>query len=52
VRGEYAFLLNYEPTPVEIPCKADFDELLGGDAVGDRLCLPAYGVAVLKRRLR
>ncbi len=50
VRGEYAFLLNYEPTPVEIPCKADFDELLGGDAVGDRLCLPAYGVAVLKRR--
>ena len=50
VRGEYVFLLNYTAESVEIPCKATFDELIGGTEVTDALTLRPYGVAVLKRR--
>lgn len=51
VRGEYVFLLNYLPNGVEIPCKATFDELISSAVVKEKISLPAYGVAVLKRRM-
>ncbi|MBR6728152.1 MAG: beta-galactosidase [Clostridia bacterium] len=48
VRGGYAFLLNYDPTPTEIPCRKPCKDILNGVTHTSALTLPPYGAAVLE----
>ena len=48
VRGNYAFLLNYEPEPVEIKTKKPCRDMISDAEFTDGIKLEPYGVAVLE----